>query len=166
MLPSPINQHGIWLPYVKVDLKGVSRRWCSGKESACQCRRCKRCRFDPWVGKIPWSWKWQPIPVFLPGKFHGQRTLRGYSPWSHKELDMTEWLNNFLLGFLGWVVVKNLPANAGDKKDPGLMAESERFPGIGNGNPFQYSCLENSIDRGVWWSSIHGVTNSWTPRSD
>ena len=43
----------------------------SGKESACQCRGCKRHRFDPWAGKIPWSRKWQPSPVFLPGKFHG-----------------------------------------------------------------------------------------------
>ena len=59
-------------------------------------------------------------------------------------------------------MVKNLPANAGDKKDPGLMAESERFPGIGNGNPFQYSCLENSIDRGVWRGTGHRVTESNT----
>ena len=44
-------------------------RWLSGKESTCQCRRCKRCGFDPWVGKIPWSRKWQPAPVFLPGNF-------------------------------------------------------------------------------------------------
>ena len=49
-------------------LKGLPR-WCSGKESTCQCRRCKRCGFDPWVGKIPWSRKWQPTPVFLTGKF-------------------------------------------------------------------------------------------------
>ena len=41
------------------------------KELACQCRRCKRCGFDPWVGKIPWRRKWQPILVFLPGKSHG-----------------------------------------------------------------------------------------------
>ena len=100
------------------------------------------------------------------GDGEGQRSLACCSPWGRKDLDMTEWLNNFLLGFPGWVVVKNLPANAGDKKDPGVIAESERFPGIGNGNPFQYSCLENSIDRGVWWSSVHGVANSWTPRSD
>ena len=45
----------------------------SGKESACQCRRCKRRGFDPWVGKIPWRRKWQPTPVFLPGKSHEQR---------------------------------------------------------------------------------------------
>ena len=94
------------------------------------------------------------------GDGEGQRSLACCSPWGRKELDMTEWLNNFLLGFLSWVVVKNLPANAGDKKDPGLMAESERFPGIGNGNPFQYSCLENSINRGAWWATVHGNTKN------
>ena len=41
------------------------------KNSTCQCRKCKSCRFDPWVGKIPWRRKWQPTPLFLPGKFHG-----------------------------------------------------------------------------------------------
>ena len=66
-------------------------RWCSGKESACQCRRCRRRGFDPWVGKmIPWRRKWQPIPVFLPEKFYRQRSLVDYSPWGHKELDTTE----------------------------------------------------------------------------
>ena len=66
--------------------------WYSGKESVCLCRRCKRLRFDPCVRKIPWSTKWQPNPVFLPGKFHGERSLAlgGYSPWGHKELDTTE----------------------------------------------------------------------------
>ena len=62
----------------------------SGKESACQCRRCKRLGFYPWLRKILWSRKWQPTPVFLPGKSHGQRSLAGYSPWDHKETDMTE----------------------------------------------------------------------------
>ena len=57
---------------------------CSGKESTCQCRRCKRCLFDPLVEKIPWSRKWHPIPVFLFGNFHGQRSLVGYSPRGHK----------------------------------------------------------------------------------
>ena len=46
--------------------------------------------FDPWVEKIPWRRKWQPAPVFLPGEFHGQRNLVGYSPWGCKESDMTE----------------------------------------------------------------------------
>ena len=56
-----------------------------GEESACQCRRCKRCRFDPWVGRIPWRRKRQPAPVFLPAEFHGQRSLVGYSLCRHKE---------------------------------------------------------------------------------
>ena len=55
--------------------------WPSDKESTCQCRRCG---FDLWVRKILWRSKWQPTPVFLPGKFHGQRSLEGYNPWSHK----------------------------------------------------------------------------------
>ena len=51
----------------------------SGKESTCQCRRCKRRRFNPWVRKIPWKRKWQPAPVFLPRELYGQRSLVG--PW-------------------------------------------------------------------------------------
>ena len=62
----------------------------SGKESACRCRQDRRCGFDPWVGEIPWRRKCQPIPVFLPEKSHGQRSLVDYSPWTHKESDMTE----------------------------------------------------------------------------
>ena len=52
--------------------------WLSGEESTCQCRWC---RFAPWVRKIPWRRKWQPTEVFLPGEFHGQRSLAIYSPW-------------------------------------------------------------------------------------
>ena len=48
--------------------------------------------FDPWVRKIPWRRAWQPIPVLSPGEFHGQRSLVGYSPCGHKELDMIEQL--------------------------------------------------------------------------
>ena len=50
----------------------------------------KRCGLDPRVGKLPWSRTWQPTPVFLPGDSPGQRSLVGYSPWGHKELDTTE----------------------------------------------------------------------------
>ena len=46
----------------------------------------QECRFDPWVEKILWRRKWQPIPVFLPGKSHGQRNLVGYSPWGHRRV--------------------------------------------------------------------------------
>ena len=62
----------------------------SGKESTCQCRRCKRYGFNPWVGKIPWRRKWQPTLVFLPGESHGQRSLAGCSSYGHKESNMTE----------------------------------------------------------------------------
>ena len=48
--------------------------------------------FDPWAGKIPWRREWLSTPVFLPGEFHGHRSLVCYSPWGHKELDTTEWL--------------------------------------------------------------------------
>ena len=65
-------------------------RWLGGKESACQCRRCRRHSFDPWVRKTLWSRKGQSTPVFLPGKFHGQWSLVGYTPKGHSELDVTE----------------------------------------------------------------------------
>ena len=56
------------------------------------CLQCGGPGFNPWVRKIPWRRKWQPTPVFLPGEFYEQRSLVGYSPWGHKELDTTEWL--------------------------------------------------------------------------
>ena len=57
-------------------------------------------------------------------------------------------------------MVKNPPANAGDTRDVGLISESGKSPGEGNGNPLQYSCLENSIDTGVWWATVYGVKKS------
>ena len=62
----------------------------SGKEPACQCRRRRRRRFNPHLGKIPWRRAWQPTPVFLPGESLGQRSQVGYGPQGHKKLDMTE----------------------------------------------------------------------------
>jgi len=72
-----------------------------GKESAWQCRRC---RFNTWVGKIPWRQKGQPTAVFLPGKFHGWRSLAGYSPWGHKKSDTTERPNNNHLDILELII--------------------------------------------------------------
>ena len=62
-------------------------QWRRGKEFTCQCRKLQ---FDASVGEIPWRRKWQPTPVFLPGKFYGQRSLVGYSPWGRKELNTAE----------------------------------------------------------------------------
>ena len=56
--------------------------------------QCRRPRFNPWIGKIPWRRKWQPTPIFLPGESHGQRSLVGYGPQGRKESDRTERLNN------------------------------------------------------------------------
>ena len=60
-------------------------------------------------------------------------------------------------------MVKNLPANnAGDAGDLVSIPGSGRSPGGGNGNPFQYSCLENLMDRGAWWATVHGIAKSQT----
>ena len=68
------------------------------------CLWCGRPGFDPWVGKIPWRRKWQPTPVFLPGKSHGWRSLAGYSSWGHKESDTTKWFHFLSLYFAGKVL--------------------------------------------------------------
>ena len=79
--------------------------------------------------------QWQPTPVFLPGKSHGQRSLVGCSPWGCKELDMTERLHfHFSLSCIG----------------------------EGNSSPLQCSCLENPRDDGAWWAAVYGVTESQT----
>ena len=64
------------------------------------------------------------------------------------------------LGFLGGSIGKEPPANAGDVRDVGLIPGWERSPGGGHGNPLQYSCLEDLMDRGVWWAIVHGVAKS------
>ena len=82
-----------------------------------------------------WRRKWQPTPVLLPGKSHGQRSLVGYSPWGRKESDMTERLHfHFSLSCIGEA----------------------------NGNPLQCSCLETPRDQGAWWAAIYGVAQSRT----
>ena len=61
------------------------------------------------------------------------------------------------------LVLKNPPAYAGDIKDLGLIPQSGRSPGGGHGNRLRYSCLENPMDRGAWWATVHRVTKSQTP---
>ena len=69
------------------------------------------------------------------------------------------------LDFPGGSAVKNLPANAGDTEDTGSVPGLGRSPGGGNGNPLQYSCLENPMDRGDWQSTVHRVSKRWTQLS-
>ena len=75
------------------------------------------------------------------------------------------WLRNAVCpwrGFPGGTMIKNLPANAGDTRDVGSIPGSGRFSGVGNGTPLQDSCLDNSMDRGVWWAIAYEVAKSWT----
>ena len=74
----------------------------------------------------------------------------------HSELYTTHWASQVAL------VVKNPPANAGDVRDARSIPGSGRSPGEGHGNPFQYSCLENPMDRWSWQATVHGVAQSWT----
>ena len=135
-------------------------------------------RVRSWVGKISWRRKWQSTPVLLPGKSHGQRSLVGYSLWGCKESDTTERLHflgtentsakvfiifNLLLPtFLKQDLASSLPCYMGfpggsDSKasvynvgDLGSIPGLGRTAGEGNGNPLQYYCLENPMDRGAW----------------
>ena len=84
-----LNRQGNGLPQVgiKMETEVGFEMYSDDKSVSLQCRRP---RFNPWVGKMPWRKKWQPTPVLLLGKSHGQRSLVGYSPRGHKELDTTE----------------------------------------------------------------------------
>ena len=88
LLAAPSAENKIFLCSLVSHLRGTVGLpwWLSGKEPACQCRRCRRQRFNPWVRKIPWRRAWQSTPGFLPGESHGQRSLAGYSPWGHRRV--------------------------------------------------------------------------------
>ena len=84
--------------------------------------------------------------------------MRSTNSKEHGELVPVEDLGAFLVA----LVVKNPPANAGDSRDMGLILGSGRSPGGGHGNPFQYPCLKNPMDRGAWQAKVHRVTKSQT----
>ena len=87
---------GLPLPSLPEFLAFIVKDFLDGSDGKAFCLQCGRPRFDPWVGKILWRRKWQPTPVLLPGKSHGQRSMVGYSPLDHKESDTTEWLHYLL----------------------------------------------------------------------
>ena len=88
-----VRKQRYWLRATSRDF-GIPR-WLSSKASAYQCRRLS---FDPWVGNIAWKRKWQPTPIFLPGKSQRQKSLAGYSLWSCKKSSITEWLSTHAQG--------------------------------------------------------------------
>ena len=104
-------------------------------------------------------------------KPHGLQPTRLFCPWNSPSKNTGErilsgpqfphWYSP-LRGFSGGSVVKNPPANAGAV---GSISGSGRSPGEGNGNPLQYSCLGNPMDRGAWQATVHGITQSWTQLS-
>ena len=125
-----------------------------GKERICQ--QSERPGFDPWVRKIPWRRALQPTPLFLTGS----RNLACYSPWDCRvgqDWAMNaswlagscrdEWVSELHLSAGWWLKGKASACNAGD---PGLIPGSGRSPGEGNGNPLQYSYLENSMGYNPW----------------
>ena len=118
----------------------------SGKESA---YRCRKCRFDPWVRKIPWRRKWLSTPVFLPVKFHGQRSLAGYIPWGHKELDMTEHAHTHTMpsGSPSVYRAEEKPNKHSIKGMwPGLGQESPRWLGTSSGHWWgERSCTQGGV---------------------
>ena len=97
-----------------------------------------------------------------PGTGDGQGSLACCSSWSRKESDTTERLNwtEYIWSSQVALVVRNSPANAGNKTDSGFNPALGRSPGEGNGNPLQHSCLGNPMDRGAWWATDHGVPKS------
>ena len=134
-----------------------------GKEPACQCRLdVGHAGLIHGSGK-PQRREWQSTPVFLPGESHGQRSLVGYTV--HRFAPSITWLKQLCISTLTFAEFwdgprgKESTCNAGDSSSiPGLG----RSPGEENGNPLQYSCLENPMDRGAWQAMVYRVSKSQT----
>ena len=120
----------------------------SGKEPSCQCRRCWRHGFNPWVGRIL-EGDMTTHSVSLPGKSHGQRSLEGYSSWDHKESDMTKWLSTnagyrypHSDGFHGWPSAFSLPERMGKVTASKPFSPTACPPGLP---------LDKNIIHGMQW---------------
>ena len=100
------------------------------------CLQCRRPEFDPWIGKIPWRREWQPTSVFWPGEFHRQRSLAGSRPWGQR-------LGHNWANFTFTVWVGMTPWRRARQPTPVFLPRE-------------------SMDRGAWRATVHGVANSWT----
>ena len=136
----------------------------SGKELACQSRRPKRCRFIPWVEKIPWKRAWQPTPIFLLGESHGQRKPAGYSPWGGKELDTTKETVRTHVWNHKW--------RSGGREMLQFDLSGQYLPtpahhwGRRQWHPTPVLLPGESHGRRSLWAIVHGVTKSQTQLSD
>ena len=107
-------------------------------------------QFNPWDSKISWRRAWQPIPVFLPGKFPWTEEPGGLQPLGSQRV-RHDW------------ATKHSTCGSDNKEsvcsvgDPGSIPGSGRSPGVGNGYSLQYSCLGNSMDRGAWQTTVHRI---------
>ena len=118
--------------------------------------------------KLPWSSpeaSWPQIgpkclPRYLPYSALTNHLVPPFQQGFSMSWDYKNWLLTRERAFQVALVVKNLPANAGDIRDVGSIPGSGRSPGGGHGNPLQYFCLKNPVDRGTWWATIHRVTKS------
>ena len=132
----------------------------SGKEPACQCRGQKRRGFDPRVRRITWKRAWQPTPIFLPGEFHVERSLVGFSLWGHRESDTTERLSHMdtCVASLVAQIVKNLPA---------MQEIWDQSPGLGRPLEKGMATHSNILAWRIPWTEEPGrpqsvVLQSWT----
>ena len=104
---------------------------------------------------------WTQLSDWAPGIYvcHAKINIQKWVEF-HYTNNKTSEKNSCVRGFPVGTVVKNLPDSAGEARNEGLIPGSGRSPGVGNGNPLQYSFLEKSIDRGSWWAIVHGVAKS------
>ena len=115
-----------------------------GKESSCQCERCE---FAPWAGKIPWRRKWQPIPVFLPGKSSEERSLAGYISWGQKRV------RHGLMNKQNNVIFRSFDLDIPSRKKWGKESE-ERCDAM---NSFWYWEFQNETDGSCAGPPVHRV---------
>ena len=126
-----------------------------GKESSCNVGDPDSI---PESGRCPGGGHVNPFQYSSVENSQGQRSLASCSPWGRKESDTTEQLSTthiFQAGLSRWLSGKGPTCQAGEA---GLIPGSERYAGGGNGNPLQYSCLGNPMDRGAWWATVWGIT--------